>query len=61
VNALAPTLTALLQSDPGQLRRRVPVERAGRSDEVVDLALAILGNAYLTNQVGSFEGGVHPP
>jgi|SRR6516162_2440798 len=53
VNALAPALiaqTAILPGNPEQLR----------PDEVADLALAILRNPYLTNQVISLDGGIHP-
>ena len=63
VNALAPALvaeTGMLPGDPAQLRRQVPVGRLGRSAEVADLAVAILANAYLTNQVISLDGGIHP-
>ncbi len=38
----------------------MPVGRLGRPDEVADLALAILGNGYLTNQVISLDGGLYP-
>jgi 3-oxoacyl-[acyl-carrier protein] reductase len=63
VNALAPALvteTGMLPGDPEQLRRQVPVGRLGRPSEVADLAVAILANAYLTNQVISLDGGIHP-
>jgi 3-oxoacyl-[acyl-carrier protein] reductase len=63
VNALAPALvaeTGMLPGDPAQLRRQVPVGRLGQPSEVADLAAAILANAYLTNQVISLDGGIHP-
>ncbi len=63
VNAIAPALiaeTGMLPGDPGDLHRLVPVGRLGRPDEVADLALAVLTNAYLTNQVLSVDGGTHP-
>jgi 3-oxoacyl-[acyl-carrier protein] reductase len=63
VNALAPALiaeTGMLPGDPAQLRERVPVGRLGRPDEVADLAIAILANPYLTNQVISLDGGMYP-
>ena len=41
-------------------RRTVPLGRLGRPEEVADLALAVLRNAYLTNQVISLDGGMHP-
>jgi len=63
VNALAPALiadTAMLPGDPAQLAAQIPVGRLGRSDEVAALAVAILPSDYLTNQVVSLDGGLHP-
>jgi 3-oxoacyl-[acyl-carrier protein] reductase len=63
VNAIAPALieeTAMLPGDPGELSERVPVGRLGTPREVADLALAMLRNGYVTNQVVSVDGGVHP-
>jgi 3-oxoacyl-[acyl-carrier protein] reductase len=63
VNALAPALirdTGMLPGDPDDLRRAVPVGRLGRPAEVADLALAVLRNPYLTNQVISLDGGIYP-
>jgi 3-oxoacyl-[acyl-carrier protein] reductase len=63
VNALAPALvteTGMLPGDPEQLREQVPVGRLGRPAEVADMAVAILGNPYLTNQVISLDGGMYP-
>jgi 3-oxoacyl-[acyl-carrier protein] reductase len=63
VNALAPALitnTGMLPGDPEQLRQQVPVHRLGQPDEVADLALSILHNGYITNQVISIDGGIYP-
>jgi 3-oxoacyl-[acyl-carrier protein] reductase len=63
VNALAPALiagTGMLPGDPEGLLARIPVGRLGTPDEVADLTLAVLRNAYLTNQVISIDGGMHP-
>jgi 3-oxoacyl-[acyl-carrier protein] reductase len=63
VNSLAPALvaeTGMLPGDPEQLRKQVPVGRLGRPAEVADMAIAILGNPYLTNQVISLDGGMYP-
>ncbi len=63
VNAIAPALiedTGMLPGDPGELAQRVPVGRLGRSSEVADLALAVIRNGYVTNQVISVDGGMHP-
>jgi 3-oxoacyl-[acyl-carrier protein] reductase len=62
VNALAPSFieTPMLPGDPEELGRSVPVGRVGRPEEVADLALAMLRNAYLTSHVLSLDGGSHP-
>jgi len=63
VNALAPALiedTGMLPGDPGELARKIPVGRVGRPEEVADMAMAMLRNAYLTNQVVSLDGGMYP-
>jgi 3-oxoacyl-[acyl-carrier protein] reductase len=63
VNALAPALierTNMLPGDPGALATMIPVGRLGQPEEVADLALAILRNGYMTNQVVSLDGGMHP-
>jgi 3-oxoacyl-[acyl-carrier protein] reductase len=63
VNALAPALitdTAMLPGDPEELRARIPAGRLGRPEEVADLVAAVLGNAYLTNQVIGLDGGMYP-
>lgn len=62
VNAIAPariTDTKMLPGDPAELRKRVPVGRLGQPDEVGDLALAVLTNPYVTNQVISIDGGTY--
>jgi 3-oxoacyl-[acyl-carrier protein] reductase len=63
VNALAPALiesTDMLPGDPGDLRRLIPVGRLGQPEEVADMAVAMLRNAYLTSKVVSLDGGMHP-
>jgi 3-oxoacyl-[acyl-carrier protein] reductase len=63
VNALAPALiegTGMLPGSSEELRRRIPVGRLGTPDEVADLALAVLRNGYLTNQVFTLDGGIYP-
>ena len=42
------------------LKANVPVGRLGRPEEVAELALAMLTNGYLTNQVVSVDGGMYP-
>ena len=63
VNAIAPALitdTRMLPGEPEELRDSVPVGRLGQPDEVADLALAMLRNRYMTNQVVSLDGGIYP-
>jgi 3-oxoacyl-[acyl-carrier protein] reductase len=63
VNALAPALieqTTMLPGDPGDLAARIPVGRLGTPAEVADLAMAMLRNGYLTNQVIGVDGGLYP-
>jgi 3-oxoacyl-[acyl-carrier protein] reductase len=64
VNALAPALieqTRMLPSAPdGAPPIPIPVGRYGQPDEVADLAMAVLRNGYLTNQVLSLDGGIYP-
>jgi 3-oxoacyl-[acyl-carrier protein] reductase len=63
VNAIAPALiehTGMLPGATEELRSRIPVGRLGTPQEVADLALAIVRNGYLTNQVVGIDGGVHP-
>jgi 3-oxoacyl-[acyl-carrier protein] reductase len=63
VNGLAPALiadTTMLPGDPAELARRVPIGRLGLPAEVADLALSVLRNAYITNQVISIDGGTYP-
>jgi 3-oxoacyl-[acyl-carrier protein] reductase len=62
VNAVAPALierTGMLPGGSAELRARIPVGRLGTPDEVADLALAILRNGYLTNQVVTLDGGIY--
>ena len=60
---MAPALitgTGMLPGDPEELHRQIPAGRLGRPEEVADLALAIMRNPYLTNQVISLDGGMYP-
>jgi 3-oxoacyl-[acyl-carrier protein] reductase len=63
VNALAPALitgTGMLPGSPEKLAGRIPVGRLGRPTEVADLAVAVLANGYVTNQVMLVDGGMYP-
>jgi 3-oxoacyl-[acyl-carrier protein] reductase len=62
-NAIAPALieeTGMLPGGSDELAEVVPVGRLGKPDEVADLALAVIRNGYITNQVISVDGGMHP-
>jgi 3-oxoacyl-[acyl-carrier protein] reductase len=62
VNAVAPGFvdTPMLPGDTSELARTVPVGRVGSPAEIADLALAVLRNGYLTNQVLVIDGGRYP-
>jgi 3-oxoacyl-[acyl-carrier protein] reductase len=49
----------MLPGTSEELRARVPVGRLGTPEEVADLALAVLRNGYLTNQVFTLDGGIY--
>lgn len=62
-NAIAPALiedTGMLPGGADELRELVPVGRLGKPAEVADMALAVLRNGYVTNQVIAVDGGMHP-
>jgi 3-oxoacyl-[acyl-carrier protein] reductase len=60
-NAIAPALveTEMVTSNPGARPDRIPVGRFGRPEEVAALAVAVLGNAYVTGQTFQINGGVY--
>lgn len=62
VNGLAPALidTPMLPGDAGELSASIPVGRLGSSEEVADLAVAMLANGYLTSEVVGLDGGMYP-
>jgi 3-oxoacyl-[acyl-carrier protein] reductase len=63
VNAIAPALiedTGMVLGPSAELAARIPVRRLGRPEEVADLTVAVMNNAYLTNQVVAVDGGIHP-
>jgi 3-oxoacyl-[acyl-carrier protein] reductase len=65
VNTIAPALIAgtrmLPGGDPGRNPPLpIPVGRLGQPQEVADMALAMLANAYLTNKVVTVDGGIYP-
>jgi 3-oxoacyl-[acyl-carrier protein] reductase len=63
VNALAPALiadTGMLPGPSEALARRIPAGRLGNPTEVAQIAMAMLSNSYMTNQVVSVDGGLYP-
>ncbi|GIH20265.1 SDR family NAD(P)-dependent oxidoreductase [Rugosimonospora africana] len=63
VNTIAPALitgTGFFPAAPGEMPMPVPVGRLGRTEDVADLAMAMLTNGYLTNKVVTVDGGLYP-
>jgi 3-oxoacyl-[acyl-carrier protein] reductase len=63
VNAIAPALiedTGMLPGGSDELSAKIPVGRLGKPEEVADLALAVIRNGYITNQVIGIDGGMRP-
>jgi 3-oxoacyl-[acyl-carrier protein] reductase len=50
----------MLPGSSESLARRIPLQRLGNPSEVARMAIAILSNSYMTNQVVSVDGGLHP-
>ena len=62
VNAIAPGFidTEMLPGDPNELAKLIPAGRVGKPEEVADLAVATLRNAFVTNHVMLVDGGSYP-
>jgi len=62
VNVIAPGFveTEMLPGDPAELGKTMPIGRVGRPEEVAQLALAVLGNAFITSKVFPIDGGAYP-
>jgi len=63
VNAIAPAAiegTGIVIGSPDELAARIPVGRLGAAGEVAELTVSVMSNAFLTNQVVSLDGGMHP-
>ena len=60
VNAVAPALVASGMVAENADPAAVPVGRIGRPEEVGELAMAMLTNAYVTGKVFLADGGIHP-
>lgn len=66
VNVLAPAIVGedsiapLGEETARAMIARIPVGRAGGTDEAAAMAVSILANAYLTNKVITLDGGLVP-
>jgi 3-oxoacyl-[acyl-carrier protein] reductase len=60
VNAVAPSLieTDMMPASAVNAGARIPIGRLGRSDEVAQATLMVLGNAYMTGQTIHVHGGM---
>jgi 3-oxoacyl-[acyl-carrier protein] reductase len=60
VNAVAPTLidTDMIPA-PAEAAARVPLGRLGLPEEVAQVVLMVIGNAYMTGQTVQVNGGMH--
>src|SRR5215510_5025889 len=61
VNAVAPSLIETEMTSANSLANsaRIPVGRLGSSEEVAEVVLMVLGNAYMTGQTVQVNGGLH--
>ena len=61
VNAVAPSLIATEMIKPHRLDNvsRIPVGRLGTVDEIAQIVLMVVGNAYMTGQTIAANGGMY--
>ena len=61
VNAVAPSLieTEMTSANSLASAARIPVGRLGSSEEVAQVVMMVLGNAYMTGQTVQVNGGLH--
>ena len=61
VNAVAPSLIETEMTSANSLAdgARIPVGRLGSGEEVAQVVLLVLGNAYMTGQTVQVNGGLH--
>ena len=61
VNAVAPSLieTEMTSANSLASAARIPVGRLGNGEEVAQVVLMVLGNAYMTGQTVQVNGGLH--
>lgn len=60
VNAVAPSLieTEMMPAARVDAGARIPLGRLGRAEEVAQVALMVIGNAYMTGQTVQLNGGM---
>jgi len=60
VNSVAPSLIAtdMLQEGLASSISRIPMDRFGTSEEVAQVVLMLIGNAYMTGQTVALSGGM---
>jgi 3-oxoacyl-[acyl-carrier protein] reductase len=60
VNAVAPSLieTDMVRSGLASAATRIPLGRFGTSEEVAQIVLMLIGNAYMTGQTVALSGGM---
>lgn len=60
VNNVAPALIATdMARDPENLRKRIPMERLGRPEEVAEAVVFLLKNDFMTGQTIHVNGGLY--
>jgi 3-oxoacyl-[acyl-carrier protein] reductase len=60
VNAVAPSLieTDMVKSGLAQSPSRIPLDRFGTTEEVAQVVMMLVGNAYMTGQTVALSGGM---
>jgi len=60
VNAVAPSLieTDMVRAGLASAAQRIPLGRFGTTDEVAQVAMMLVGNAYMTGQTVALSGGM---
>ena len=60
VNAVAPSLveTEMMPASQAEAAARIPIGRPGRTEEVAQAVLMVLGNDYMTGQTVQLNGGM---
>ncbi|KAF3761528.1 NAD(P)-binding protein [Cryphonectria parasitica EP155] len=62
-NAVAPALvagTAMLPGGEEELRKKIPVGRLGKAEEVAEVVVVMITNGYVSNKVWAVDGGMVP-